>query len=140
MSVKWEGLNELQAQLRTLPEDLTADATAIVYGAADGAAQEIIAAYPRVTGDTRKGVKVKRSGGPTRTSATVSNSAPLAFIIENGTQTRQYVTKNGVKHVTGRMPPLHVFGRIAPRRRRAMYEALKALLVTHGAQVSGDAG
>jgi len=139
MSVKWTGLRELQAELATLPEDLSAEGATLVYDTADSAAAEIVAAYPRVTGDTRNGVKVRRRTAPTRVSATVVNTAPLAFIIENGTQARHYVTKKGVPHVLGRMPALHVFGRIIPRWRRRLTDQLKALLVAHGAKVR-DAG
>jgi hypothetical protein len=139
--IVWSGLEELKAALRTLPAELAEEAGGIVLGAAEGAKAAIIAAYPARTGDLRKhvtlgkGTKVGRFGA----STILKNNAKHAWIFENGSQARSYVTVRGKKHLTGRMPPGHVFVPIVIQHRRAMYERLKELLVRHGLVVSGEA-
>lgn len=140
MSVTWTGLDGLKHDLDTLAPTLAAETTPIVEAAAAEAAAEIIAAYPAVTGDTRRGVSVTHATTGTKARSVVRNRAPLAYIIEHGTEVRHYVTRNGVRHLTGRMPPLHIFGRIVPRHRRAMYAAIGRVLEAHGATVTVDAG
>lgn len=135
VTVRFTGLEELKAALQNLPQELASEAQDIVFGAADDAAAEIIAKYPARTGNLRKGVKVTRKASAFVTSAVVKNSAPHAFIFENGTQARH--TKIGANR--GSMPPGHVFVPTVIRHRRAMYERLKAVLVKAGLSVSGEA-
>lgn len=133
-SVRWDGLDELRDELRRLPAELAGEASAIVLRAATAAKEEIIAAYPRRTGNLRTHVSVsKQAAGPYGAGAIVKNTAKHAYIFENGTEARH--TALGADR--GSMPPGHVFIPIAMRRRRAMYEQLKALLETHGAKVTG---
>lgn len=139
-SVRFTGLEEFKAALSRLPQELSGEGQAIVYGAADEAAAEIIAKYPARTGNLRKGVKVTRSASAFATTAVVKNTAPHAFIFENGTEARHYFTDpGGVRKEVGKMPPGHVFVPIVIRKRREMYEQLKALLVKAGLSVSGEA-
>ena len=134
--VTWSGLDELREALRRLPTDMADDAGDIVLGAAEAAKTEIVAAYPRRTGNLKNHVYVRKSAaGPYGAGAIVTNTAPHAFIFENGTQARH--TKIGANR--GSMPPGHVFIPIVMRRRRTMYEQLKSLLVRHGLMVSGNA-
>lgn len=137
MSVRleWRGLDELKAALRELPAHLASEAQDIVFGAADAAAAEIVAAYPSRTGNLRKGVSVKRQTSVFSTTATVINKATHAFIFENGTQARH----NKIGANRGSMPPGHVFVPRVVRHRRAMYEGLKDLLEREGLMVTGDA-
>jgi hypothetical protein len=44
-----------------------------------------------------------------------------------------------VRKTTGRMPPGNIFIPAVVRRRREMYEQLKAMLTRHGLEVSGNA-
>lgn len=135
-SIQWTGLEELKAQLRTLPSDLTAEASGIVNGAGNSAKQEIEGAYPERTGDLRNHVSLStQSLGQFGAGVVVKNTSKHASIFENGTQARH--TAIGANR--GSMPPGRVFIPIASRWRRQMYEQFKAMLVRHGLTVSGDA-
>jgi hypothetical protein len=133
--IVWSGLDEFGAQLKALPIALVDEATPIVVGAADGAKSDMH--YPGDLGDR---VFVKTIPvGPFGAKAVVTNPHALAIIFEYGTEARHYLTTKGVKHLTGRMPAFHTFVRAVLPRRRAMVDALKALLVKYGLTVSGDA-
>jgi hypothetical protein len=67
--------------------------------------------------------------------AIVKNTAKHAWIFENGTQARH----NDLGANRGSMPPGHVFIPAVIKRRRIMYQQLRALLERHGLKVSGDA-
>jgi hypothetical protein len=135
-SVKWSGLDELIADLRHLPADLALEASGIVVSAGNDAAQAIRDAYPERTGDLKNHVIVVPIDlGSFGAGVAVKNTSKLAYIFENGTQARH--TSIGANR--GSMPPGHVFVPRIIRYRRAMYDALKDLLVRHGLRVSGDA-
>lgn len=141
--IVWTGLDELRAELRNLPADLADEASAIVVDAAEGAKTEIVAAYERHrrTGNLAAHVKVeKRDIGPYGAGVVVKSTARHAFLFEVGTQARHTSTgaNRGISPAGGGKPPGQIFVPIAIRRRRSMYERLKALLVRHGAEVSGD--
>lgn len=130
----FDGLAELKRALTTLPADLSTEASAIVYANADLAAQEIRVAYPKRTSNLANHVTVTRAAGSLSTTATVKNTAKLAWIFENGTQARH--TDLGANR--GSMPPGHVFIPTMVRRRRIMYDVLKRLLTAHGLLVTGE--
>lgn len=135
-SVRWDGLEELMAELRSLPDDLAAEASGIVVGAANDAKDEIYDAYPERTRHLKEGLFVRvREGQRYGVGAIVVNKAPHAWMFENGTNARH--TDLGIDR--GSAPPGHVFIPIVMRRRRAMYEQLRGLLTRHGLAVSGDA-
>lgn len=140
--VVWSGLDELKLALQKLPPDLAEFGSEIVEGAADRAAFEVKAAYGAhtVTGGLARGVKLRSVRGSNKLviGTQVINTAPHAHLFEWGTQARHYYTVNGVKHVTGAMPPLKVFVPIVMARRRGMYQQLKSLLVRFGAILTGD--
>lgn len=133
----WNGLEELKAQLRSLPADLTGEASEIVRDTGAAAADEVRAGYPSRASDLRDHVTVTFTTSGYATGAVVKNTSKLAYIFENGTMARHYFTRRGVRHLTGRMPPGHVFVPIMVRRRRAMYAQLADLLTRHGLTVSG---
>lgn len=138
----FKGLEELKAEMKTFPADLAGEASHIVEGAANAAATDIKQGYAshRVTGDLQDGVYVSHpSKGQLVPAAVVKNTSPLAWIFENGSEARHYISVNGVKHETGRMPPGHVFLPRIIKWRRVMNEELKALVARKGLQVSGDA-
>jgi acetylornithine/succinyldiaminopimelate/putrescine aminotransferase len=138
--VVWDGLDELVAEIKALPEACTGEAAKRVEGAANGAKVEIAAAYPWRTGDLQKKTTVTpviRKG--LTVGARVKNTSKVAQIVENGTQARHYVTVNGKTHLTGRMPPLHVFVPRIVRARRRLTQALKDMVARHGAKVTGEA-
>lgn len=132
----FEGLFELRDALRQLPAALTAEASAIVVDAANGAKADIVNDYPARTGELKSKVSVTvQAAGTLAVVAIVKNTSPLANIFENGTQARH--TSLGANR--GSMPPGHVFIPNVARRRRQMYEKLKELLRSQGLVVSGDA-
>lgn len=131
----WNGLDELKAQLRTLPADLTEEAAQIIDTTARSAEASIKAAYPRRTGKLRDGLSTTRIRSGFTAGAIVKNSSPLAHIFELGTQARH--TRIGANR--GSMPRGRVFVPRITKARRAVYAALKNLLTRHGLLVSGDA-
>lgn len=131
----FSGLDELRAALRTLPADLTGEASHIVEAHANAAAADIKAGYPGRTGDLRDHVEVTFSTSGTSTGAVIRNTSKHAWLFENGTQARH--TAIGANR--GSMPPGHVFIPAVVRRRRAMYGQLQDLLERHGLIVSGTA-
>jgi hypothetical protein len=136
------GLEELKADLRRLPADLTDEASAIVFGAGNGAADVIQAGYKahRHSGDLADHVTVTvRAGGRFGVAVVVRSAGRAASVFETGSQARHYVTRKGVRHLTGKMPATPTFVPAVRRARRAMYAQLRALLVAHGLQVTGDA-
>lgn len=135
VTLQWEGLNELRAELRRLPAELTGEASHIVEGSANAAAADIKQAYPVRTGKLRDSVIVTHfEKGQFSAGAIVTNKAKHANLYEVGSQARH--TAIGANR--GSMPPGHVFVPRVIRRRRQMYEQLKALLVRKGLSVSGD--
>lgn len=132
----FNGLAELRAELRQLPAELAGEAGEIVSGAAEGAKNDIVEAYPERTGNLRSRVTVSRTAGSGLygVAAIVKNTAKHAWIFENGTQARH--TDIGANR--GAMPAGHVFIPAVIRRRRQMYERLKGLLTKHGLVVSGS--
>lgn len=136
--MKWNGLDELRESLRHLPETLKAEAAHIVEGAANGAEVDMRAGYP--AGELRDGVRVTHfSGGKFSAGAIVKSTSKLAWLYENGSEARHYVTVRGNRHLTGKMPAKHVFIPAAMRARRRMYQQLKEMLQRQGLKVSGDA-
>jgi hypothetical protein len=134
----YDGLDELRYDLRRLPAELVGEASGIVTSAADGAKSDMV--YPRRSGDLADHLKVEAAPpGPYGAGVIVKNTSKHALIFENGTEARHYFTVNGVRKETGRMPPGHVFVPAVVRRRRQMYQQLKAMLTRHGLEVSGDA-
>ena len=137
--LEMQGLNELRAQLRALPDDLAREAGVIVEAQAVLAQQQIQQAYPEgPTGNLRHGVTIsKDSNSRFGTSAIVRSRAKHASIYERGTKPRR--TVKGANR--GQMPQPDASRRMIPiviRRRRVMVEALKALVRKAGLIVEGD--
>jgi hypothetical protein len=145
MSLTWTGLEELKAELRDLPAALTGEATHEVEGAANGAAATVKGVYGQhaLSGALRDSVDVTHEHSAFMARSKVKVNHPLAWLFDNGSMGRHYVTDAGGKHRTGAMwgktPPTHVFVVTAIQARRRMYQQLKALLVRFGATVTGDA-
>lgn len=139
--IVWSGLDELRQEFRRMPEALTSEAVAIVTGAGEGARAEVVAAYEahRHSGNLAAGVTLEqgRKHGQLAASVTLRSDAPYAWLFENGSEARHYVTRRGKRKLLGRMPAAHLFVPIAVARRRTMYEALAAMLEEHGLRVSG---
>ena len=142
--IYFDGLEALKAAFLALPAEQKGEATGIVMNAAQQAKAEIAAAYPlgpegRRTkpGNLRRGVKVTvKEIGPYGVAAQVRSTAPHAWLYEHGTQARHYITKNGVRHETGAMPPTPVLIPTMVRSRKAMYVRLADTVIkAHGLTV-----
>lgn len=132
--VRFEGLDELRAALRQLPEELRNDALALVIQTGDEAADTIRAAYEasRVSGNLARGVKTASiPAGRFGAAVAVRSTAKHAFIFENGTQTRK--TQLGANR--GAMPPGRVFVPIMIRHRRMLHHLLVDLVQRAGFEV-----
>jgi len=134
----WTGLEELRAALRSLPDDLTGDARAIVLAHGDRAVSAIVAGYPEKTGTLKGRVVAKTLPGTGRFYAGVQvrSQAPHATIYEKGTTDRSY---RGADR--GVMPPAPP-GRGARAKiiteRRGMWIDLIGVLQRAGLIVTGD--
>jgi hypothetical protein len=136
----WEGLDELVAEILALPAACTGEGQKLAEATANAVTFEIRSAYAVRTGDTRNKTKMAplKSKGEFVAGAMVTNTSKLALIIENGSQARHYFTVNGVKHLTGKMPPAHVFVPRIVRARQKLLQQLKAMVTRHGATVTGE--
>lgn len=131
---QWDGVQELIAQFATLAPDLTDMAAPIVELAARTAKDVIYTGYPTRTGNLKKGLAVIVTTETTRTSTTVVNTAPHAWLFERGSEARHSSIRS-----TGRMPPNPLFSSTMMRTRRALYTALVPLLEDHfGLTVTGS--
>lgn len=140
----WTGLEEFKQQLRAMPAELTGEASGIVTGEAEGAAAEIRAVYEAHarSGDLASHVFVSAvSKGQFGAGAVVKSTGKHAWLFDNGSQARHRVSGASTGTMWGQTPtpPLHTFVATMIRRRRAMYEQLKALLARKGLVVTGDA-
>ena len=143
----FDGLDQLIQDLRQLPGHLRDEATTIIHATASGAVEEMRAAYPEgPRGRLKRGLKTAfRQDSEFGSAGVVTNTAPHAFIFEQGTQAR-YVSTLPLGRVKnfgyrrGAMPPGRVFIPIAMRRRRDMYTALTEVVRRQGFQVTGRAG
>lgn len=134
-TVVWEGLKELEDELRQLPETCTGEAGKLIEGTVNSVAVAIKGAYPVRTGNLRDHLVIKPlTKRGLIVGAAVTNTAKHALIFEYGSQTRK--TLLGAPNP---MPPGHVFVPRIVRARRALTEQLKEMVARHGATVSGDA-
>lgn len=136
MPVKWDGLDELRRQVRTLPTDLATEAREDVVGAAQHAADALRQAYPGgPTGRLRRGVSVTTKQTGSSVVAVLKSTAPEAHLWEFGTQVRR--TQRGWNRGAG---PAHynqgVVG-IAARYRRTLNEQLVDIVKRNGFEVTG---
>ena len=137
------GFEELRAALRELPATLSEEASHIITNEATDAANLIIAEYNshRDTGDLADHVSVKIVQSQFGTSATVKSAGKIAWLFDNGSQARHYVTARGGEHATGQMwgktPPRTPLSTTMMDHRREMFELLRALLEREGLTVKG---
>jgi len=135
-------LSEIRAGLRQLASSMSGSGEAghIVEARGNRAAHAIKSGYPSRTGDLRKFLTVTHTRSTVGARAVVRNTSKHAEEFELGTEARHYVTKaNGVRHLTGKMPPNPLFSQTMMRERRGMYADFKELLTRQGLQVTGDA-
>ena len=142
MSLVFEGLEQLRKDLLNLPTELQAEAGHIVEAHANAAAARIKSVYADhwLTGELTKKVTVDfdlTTG--VAASAVIKNTSRLAYIFENGSEARHYITHNGVQHLTGKMPAGNVFIPRVMQERRNMYQDIAAMVAAKGLTVTGSA-
>jgi hypothetical protein len=132
-----DGLAELRAALRALPEELRSDGAKIVDDAAEVTAASLKQSYPLGdTGNLRGGVSIATEHTPHGTIGIVRSRSPHAHLWEFGTQNR--TTRQGWNR--GRSPAHHNQGLvgIASRNRRRKQARLIDLVRRAGFEVTGD--
>jgi hypothetical protein len=133
----WDGLDELKAQLRALPAELTGEAAHVIQATANRAEADMSAAYAahRRSGELADALKQVERDNRTEFgyAITMINTSPVAWIFENGTQARH----RGLRS-TGAMPAGHVFLPAMIHNRAWMYGQLKGVLTRAGLGVTGD--
>lgn len=138
MSVRfqWTGVAEQQAELASLPADLTAEAAGIVETGGQLAGMDLRTGYAQgPTGNLRRGVVVRlRNPGQASVTSTVLSRAPHAWLYEKGSKVRHNKKGNG----RGRMPRRPIFGAIMVKSRIWLRRHLADLLTRHGLRVSGS--
>jgi hypothetical protein len=127
-----QGLSELQAALRQLPEHLAREADVYVRRAAETTANQIQASYPVVSGALQRGVVVEHNSSKFGSASLVRSRAYHAHLYEFGSQVRQYLGAN-----RGAMPAKPTVIPIAIRNRRELVRQLVRLVEQNGFEVSG---
>jgi Bacteriophage HK97-gp10, putative tail-component len=129
--LRLDGLPELRAALVTLPMELRAEAIRLAQEETETAKGEIIAAYPRVTGELRAGVTVSHDATATGARSIVRSSSRYAQWYEYGTARRQTALGFG----RGAMPARATFMPIRERHQQRFREAVIALVRQQGLRV-----
>jgi hypothetical protein len=137
------GLREFKAALRNLPKDLTGEASREIQGTGNAAIVTLRTIYGKhsISGDLQDKVRGEvRAKGEYGAAFVVTNGSKIAWLFDNGSVARHYITKRGKTHDTGTMwgktPPQHAFVRTMMQARKAMYDALADILRRHGLEVS----
>jgi hypothetical protein len=135
VKIEMQGLAELRAALRQLPEHLTEEASGIVHKHARTAEQRIVQNYPQgPTGNLRRRVGTEHSKSRMTASSRVRSRAPHSHLFENGTNVR----RNAKGANRGRMPEASDAQKMVPaviRQRRQMVEELKDMVRREGFKV-----
>lgn len=132
--VEWQGMKELSATLRTLPEAIRADVDEVLAGIAEGMARSVAVQYRHGrTGKLQRGVRVRKLAP---LAYQVRSGAPHAHLFEFGTAVRY--TKRGAHR--GAMPRFGpIFGVEALRFRGHMVRDLTEVL-RHGGRGTRSPG
>lgn len=144
-TVTWHGLDQLRAELRALPAELTDEAAGIVNHAAAEAKNDIVSIYNahRLSGNLADHVTIGPMGGGSQLSTrfgvgvVVKSTSRIAWLFDHGSQARHWARGKSTGTMWGHTPPTHAFVATMRRRRREMYESLTDLLVRKGLRVSG---
>jgi len=135
LEVSWSNLDALYEELRTLPQELTGEANAILLEAAQSAKAAIAAAYPFKSGNLRRGLVLRPARGRRFTGAILEQRAPHGWIYEHGTKVRTLKGRGIYKAGTNRgfSPPHPTFHPIAEAHQAAAVAAIIQLEYDHGA-------
>ena len=142
--MRWDGLAEFREELRKLPEACRGEAAKVVEGEVNAAYVTVKRVYEahRHTGNLSNKLAIAplQVSGQMTTGLILKSGSPLAWIFDNGTEARHYITVNGKKHLTGRMPGAHIFGRTVGFTRRKIRALLIEMVKRHGATTVVDDG
>jgi hypothetical protein len=134
-SVKWEGLDELRAALRQLPADLTAEASLLLEGVANGAMADMRAEYP--PGELRDGLsQTTLTAGRFGTGIRIRNSSGWSWHWDHGTRLRHWRQGKSTGAEWGETTPKHTFGRAMAVGRRRWYTQAAQMLERNGLTVT----
>jgi hypothetical protein len=143
-TMRWDGLKEFREELRQLPEELRGQAAKVVEGEVNAAYVTVKRVYEahRFTGHLSRQLAIQplKRSGQLITGLVLKSGSPLAWLFDNGTQARHYITVHGKTHLTGRMPGFHVFGRTVAFTRRKIRTLLIDMVKRHGATRVIDGG
>jgi hypothetical protein len=131
MGLRLDGLEALIRQLSDEPDAVRADGMVIVREETEGAAADIIQAYPAKTGNLRSRVRTYYPS-TTLLVGVVRSAAPHSHLYEFGTVQR----KNRYGANRGRMPADKVTPVIAQRRRERMVHRMADMMRRRGYQVT----
>ena len=135
-----DGLPELLAALRNLPQDLLDEGTGIVDDQGQAAEAEIKANYDAhaFTGKlSRSVVREEQPAGRWGHAVVIRAKAKHAGLFERGTAAR-HTSQGSYRGVMPPAPPMHRFIPVMERKRRAMFANLRRLLEAHGLLVTQD--
>lgn len=134
--VVWNGLDEYLAELRRLPEDCTGEAGKFIQAETNAAYVEIAAVYEahRFTGTMRRLLKLLpiTSGGALTAGIQLRSGSPLAWLFDNGSQARHWVSGKSTGKMWGKTPPTHIFARTVGKARRTLAAEFRAMLLRRG--------
>lgn len=133
-----EGVAQLRALLRGLPDELTAEAQGIINRRAQAAAAEIKSRYPHRSGLLADGVQPVTGRGRARwAGALVINTTKYAQMFESGSVNGPRETGNFENR--GVVPARPTFVPIMVKHRDQLYGELAAMVESHGLEVTGRA-
>lgn len=144
MRFRLDGLTQLREELRQLPITLRREAQNLVQAEANAAAVELRRVYleHRYSGNLAKGVQVvTENKGSFGVVYMVKSAAPHAWLFDNGSQARHWVSGKSTGEMWGKTPnpPMHTFVRTMIGARKKMWKSLAQLLERVGLKVSGYA-
>lgn len=139
-TMEWRGMDEFREELRKLPEACRGEAAKVVEAEVNGAYVTIKRVYEAHvwTGTLTRRLTISplKVQGQMTTGLVLRSGSPLAWLFDNGSKARHYVTVNGKKHLTGSMRAYRIFGRTAAFTRRKIRGLLIAMVERHGAKVT----
>lgn len=135
VGIKWHGLKELKADLKTYAGDLTSGTRPIVLSIAEAAARAMREAYPRSGRVNRK--YPPPEGGPLADNVFVHNSrndaTSVGIRVTNPTYYAHMFEKGGAVN----RRPGRVFNQIFRQAQRLLYSTIKAEMRKYNLRVRG---
>jgi hypothetical protein len=128
-----QGLEELRAALRRLPEDLAGEAAHLIEARGNGAVATIKAGYPKRSGELRDKLAVTHTRSRVGARSVIRNTSKHALPFDVGTQAARQ-TRGGANR--GSAPANPIFSQTIRRERRGLQDDLRDLLVRHGLLVT----